>query len=162
MLKLLILLPSFLVSCGQDISDEILHKDNSDERLYRYVLEFKRDANKNGINIDLDRLGSITFGNIKDRYLGECTKYKRDKVTKYKKPYDIVLNENILDIDTWNTHRMIKTIVYHEMGHCALNLDHSENEDSLMYKEINHTETYYKYNWQDLKHDLFNQYLEKE
>jgi hypothetical protein len=85
------------------------------------IQEFLNDLKQRNIDIDIN---TIKFAYIKDKptqimdTLGSCywKPYKKNDIVRIK------INESII-----NDPISLKTTVYHELGHCALHLDHNDN-----------------------------------
>jgi hypothetical protein len=96
--------------------------------LYTYVEEFAEEAQKRGIEVDKASLASIdlvadTTGS--PERLGDCQSnygVKRIKVV-------LVITPRFYD--------SLRNIVFHELGHCLLDLDYSANPKDIMYHQIN-------------------------
>ena len=138
MYKTLLVL-SLLIGCGRDNSPLLM----------TYTNDFVAEAASRGVSIDLDKMLSIRYGKTSKGADGTC---KRLKLTGQ---YEITINKRILNADNY-TRLHIKALVFHELGHCALGLDHSEDSSVIMYRSIIQSKQYYENNWDYLIDQLFN------
>lgn len=92
------------------------------EELMTYFNEFESEALERGLEIDLEMMG-ITgyFENFDDdSVLGQCRTYSDGS------------KEVAFDSNYWHNCNEIDRmyLVFHELGHCALDRDHTEEKDS--------------------------------
>lgn len=113
-------------SCDKNI-EEIYDYPNVDERLHEHFRKFQEEGKKRGIKVDLERLnvaGSIEKINVRG-VVGLCNINNDNKV--------------IIDEDFWqrSSYSSKELIVFHELGHCYLQLSHSTKaSDSGVCKSI--------------------------
>ena len=126
-LLLLVSIICLLSSCRneEDLSDFKLAEEGVAEvdlSLAAYFQNFEAEALKRGIVIDLDALNiSGEFQEIsKDGVAGTCTYGSHQ-------PGQIVIDQTF-----WNQAGFFlrEMIVFHELGHCALLLDHREGQNA--------------------------------
>lgn len=103
--------------------------------LLPFILEFEKDF---GVTVDFP----VIIGEIEPKFAGICYKWSSGarKVT--------------IGRDTYDRHKLnyyaVQQLVYHELGHCALNLEHIDSLDnngyplSIMYKSFFGFIQYYK------------------
>jgi len=107
----------FTWSCSSDDEEGPIDPD-----LLPYVESFVFEANQRGVNLSIDSLGiDITFQNIGDpSVLGLCNR-------------DPDGNGLAIDIDPvyWKLAEELRKeyVMYHELGHCVLNRDHTTASD---------------------------------
>ena len=100
-----------------------------DKDLQRFVDDFMRDceARRTDCTKKMSQIDSIRVTVIPDLdtsdtefVIGLC----------YDRPFNkyIEINKEIMSKSDW----YIKTLLYHEIGHCAYDLDHDEQENTLM------------------------------
>lgn len=125
-MKALIVLFAMLVSC---LSVKRTEPESVDSRLQRFVTEFflecsarRSDCKKALASIEsiqvVDKLSDFDPGD--EGVIGRCY------ISLYRKKIEIL--KEVL----WKPDRYIKALVYHEIGHCAYNLDHVRETDELM------------------------------
>lgn len=120
-------------ACGTTDSLNTPNQVNSstyvDKDLQRFVDDFMRDCEARRTDcaekmsqIDSIRVTVIPDLDTKDNeyVIGLC----------YDRPFNkyIEINKEIMNKSDW----YIKTLLYHEIGHCAYDLDHDEQENTLM------------------------------
>ena len=122
-MKLTVIILAILSSCRTTSSYE------------REYVSFYRDAFQRGCFVESE---SVYFARLEPSIAGYCVY-----------GFGILLNE-----DNWNSYGPYQRLelMYHELGHCALNLDHSE--PGLMSPSI-HREYEVRENWTEWKEDLF-------
>jgi len=115
-LTLMLILHFFLSSCNKN-SEEIYNYPNVDERLHEYFKRFEEEGEKRGLKIDLRKsniTGSIAKINVSG-IVGLCNSNGNNKV--------------IIDEDFWarSSYSSKELIIFHELGHCYLQLPHNTN-----------------------------------
>lgn len=105
----------FLSSCDKNTA-EMYNYSNVDKRLQVHFKKFEEEGNKRGLKVDLEKAnisGSITKINI-DGIVGLCNSSG---------------NKVIIDEDFWarSSYASKELIIFHELGHCYLQLPHSVN-----------------------------------
>jgi len=118
----------FIASCdsgGSDsgINDTTITFDNDirvDPVLQPYLENFLDAAAARGINLNSNRLANLTlrFGALDPGTLGICSSNNSNR-------NDITVNEN-------SSERSLRWIVYHELGHCILRMNHRDDFLSIM------------------------------
>lgn len=111
--KFVFILSFLFYTCSKN-TEEIYNYPNVDERLYEYFKKFEEEGKKRGIIVNLVKsniYGSITKINVKG-VVGLCNN-SNNKVT--------------IDEDFWarSSHSSKELIVFHELGHCCLQLLHN-------------------------------------
>jgi hypothetical protein len=96
-----------LVGCGQENAKEPAIVD---EALVSYVVKFELDVGVSAGAID------VTFGDLDDDIVGMCYSWKDGR-------RKIVIDKQFWDIES-ETQR--EELMFHELGHCAMNLGHDE------------------------------------
>jgi hypothetical protein len=155
MIKILLII---LISTGcrhpSDTDAEVvLHVDEELKELFNNFIE---DANFYGnakkIAGHLSVLGSVTFKEIyteEERTLGTCRRYRTlqgDTVT---------YSEIFIDPSLKSDPIKLKAVVYHELGHCLLGLEHVTYKIDLMNAQLLH-KSYLEVMWDELVYELFN------
>ena len=101
-----------LYNCEKQI-EEIDYYPNADERLHPYFKKFEQEGKKRGLIIDLEK--SNIYGSIEvihnNGIVGLCGNN----------------NKVVIDEDFWerSSHYSKELIIFHELGHCYLQLSHS-------------------------------------
>ena len=138
MYKTLLVL-SLLIGCG---------KDNS-PLLISYANEFIAEGAKRGVSVDLNKMLSLRYGKTSAGADGTCKRFKPTG------QYEITINKRILNAANY-TRLHIKALVFHELGHCALGLKHSGDNNIIMHRSITRSQRYFKDNWDYLMDQLFD------
>jgi hypothetical protein len=81
--------------------------------------------------------------------VGLCTTYPYNNGTLYKS--NIVVKQNDSAI-------ALKAIVYHELGHCILGLEHTSQESETLMSPIMMSDDYYENNWDVLVKNMCNKF----
>lgn len=141
--------------CGEDWCEPKLVVDNVD--IKRFVDEFKKDLLKEGLSFEARRAGAIKFkmatleymkawdekfGNNDGVYpVASCRGYEGEVI--------------ILDSD-WNQSDDFskRELIYHELGHCVLDLSHVKGEDIMKSKGMVSN----KDNWDKLVKKMIRRY----
>ena len=106
----------------------------------RYLEQFQRDARK--YNVGCYRTYLMYFGEgLADDVAGYCVPGDR-----------IVINKKL-----WNTLSSMEKwfLIYHELGHCALNLDHLAPKDIAIMNPQLLPDDISRPHWEDMKKKLF-------
>lgn len=115
-----------------------------DSEILPFVKEFVKDANA----YDASCFGVkdvIVLENVKDEIAGYCIPH-----------FVVVMSQSFWDsASTWEK----RTLVYHELGHCALDLDHTDEEEIMNPYVLN--ERTASTNWQSLVRKLFTKEVTK-
>jgi hypothetical protein len=137
----IITLASILTGCGEEFTPQGPRPDGVDQ----YLQSFKEDAVHYGFNFNPDdftfnlnsNLGIVDGITVN----GKCT------------------HPNHIEISTafWERHDRVlqEMVIYHELGHCFLNREHTSNFRSLMVKDIELVESLYKVNRAAYIEELF-------
>jgi len=162
MIRILILV--FLVGCGYyekpDDKDPLTNtafpnpriKHEIDEGLRNYFDAFMKDADLYGVNTDLvSKLRYMKFGETEaarnDRSVGICSSYGDEEDLMYT---------TILISDSLKTSPIqLRAVVYHELGHCVLRMEHSPQSPPTIMSPMMSSEIFYKRNWDRLVRNLF-------
>ena len=136
-----ILVAISLVGCGIEEQKQVI-----DDRLKPMVLEFAADFGHVS--------SSVVVGKLDNGALATCFDYGGGRdITGQKMVNKVVFDEKFFD---GLSPIIKKAIVFHELGHCSLGLDHSAEYDyTLTDPYIYTTESnYYESNWSALVADL--------
>jgi len=128
-----------------------------EDRLESYVDDFIHDFS--GMYppevLNVARLYSFRFESlpktVKTLMLGQC------------RFWSFGVNEMVISPELLNTRALIKAVVYHELGHCLLGLDHDDSREdpSLMSAQIDMADSYYLLNWPK-ELDKFKKYAKSQ
>ncbi len=141
MYKLIMLM--FLASCGHENPDQYIEPS-----LKPIVDEFSREFGTVESSVVIG-----TPHNQSESILGECQKYQYWNGYKYIDFNRIVINSRrINEMKPW----ILKAVIAHEIGHCDMDLEHSEAGDGTLTDPYIYSdaEDYYKDNWGYLINDL--------
>jgi hypothetical protein len=143
--SILIGLTSILMSCAyKDIADHrpgkkhrpeySLDRLNIDPWIKPATMEFIEELNKRHIEYVIDFEEINVVNEISDNIVGLCTYFKKVDILKRDLlPYELRL------------------IVFHELGHCILKLDHlAADSMQIMQPTVINNEYYLKTNWEAL------------
>jgi hypothetical protein len=150
MIKLLLILLLISTGCAK-----VAPKDDNrsyplvDEGLLPFFTEFLEDAHTYNKTIDLSPLYSVTFEKLDLTVGGICYSF-RDKYGDITSSKVVIASR----FKSANKYRL-KSIVYHELGHCLLGYGHSTASGDLMYLKVLKTD-YLRDNWPRLVKDLFD------
>lgn len=115
-----------LCSCGRAIPGYI--NDKTEEVFIPYMEAFGTECSVPYIPI---RIG---FGLHDEKKAGICMTYSKQEILARVQVY-----EEILINETWwqqyNEDKR-KWLIFHEMGHCALGKEHSDNDEDIMYWQL--------------------------
>lgn len=158
-----------LSSCGESSHDwkdrvsptpyDIPSKEEFDLEIQDIITLFREDANTHQVDVTegFERLKAARFNdedfndnNDNDRAVGRCY-----NVSDFRgRP----LYSRLYIKTSWKNQKgkpySFKGLVYHELGHCILGLDHSTYQ-GIMFPSLS-TESFYKSNWPDLVNGLFS------
>ena len=122
-----IILISLFVSCGE------CSKSYIDPALAPYVSEFKDDMRS--YYKDTKRPGRalqvVKFSNLAPGLAGTCKVMEAESINVYY--MEIHISNKLRD----GADDFLRRTMYHELGHCLLDLDHVEGKPSLMNSTIN-------------------------
>ena len=113
--KLLLLLLIIFSGCGSSAFDDIIHKKGegptpatTDLKFSDYIASFEDDFSVT-VNVP------IVFGDITNDAVGVCKKWSNG------------YNEINIKLSYWDTinDKQKEQLIYHELGHCTLNLGHN-------------------------------------
>lgn len=120
------------------IEFSLLQTNNKNDNINGYVNEFYTLASQHNIKLNEKIMYAVVDNDlliVPSDILGQCLKYNGKNV--------LLINSLIInDLDH------LKSVVFHELAHCVLNMKHSENETDLMYayssenNRINYLNTY--------------------
>lgn len=143
-MKYLIWLILLNVACGKS-SNSVEYGTNppeiNDSTVRRFVDEFIEVAEQHGIHLNVNYISKIEFVdkiNNNTALLGYCSGTARSQIIQLKKVTNI---------------RILKVLVFHELGHCMLGESHSSDVHDIMYEFI--TEAPFV-NWSDAVNDLIS------
>ena len=152
-----------------------------DARLQFYLDEFVADAHKNGVSVNvgtIDSLRVMKFVSDIDQEkisrgqpvsgdagtIGTCASFSEQKTmnagfkTFYSKPNG--WNEIWIDdeLDAKDSHPLaLKELIYHELGHCLLGLDHVQPKPhAIMSPEMSLNGKWLTSNWDSLLKEFFD------
>jgi hypothetical protein len=166
------MLLNLLVSCGspaaKDLNDKVIHivdvgedpptnlTPDVDEELKPYYNEFLADASARGKTLptnlaSVKLVDKISFGGqgMNGFVVGLCITYtySNSKIINHIQIDRMLLKEKTI----------LKTIVYHELGHCSLSLPHTPPDSmQIMDPVLSMTTSYINKNWSDLVDYEFN------
>ena len=115
----------FLSSCykgSTDVEEAIVDPIETDAALQVYMDKFIEEGNLRGLSIpaDLNQITAVLTNINEGNTIGIC--------------YYDSQNPNHIEIDVsyWNSTNDYgrEAVMFHELGHCYLNLDHDESEDN--------------------------------
>lgn len=168
MLTKVILIATLVASsCGSTESDNPKSKDrtynevhrdyylpelNIDSRLEGFVQEFVAEADKRNANhLDVELIRTLKFAKLGDDIAGVCRTW-RWAVGEGISHLEIMVDEEFKSLKPeW----MVRALLFHEMGHCLLRLEHSEEEPRVIMHPRLQRNNYYEKNWKWLLDDLF-------
>lgn len=147
-----------LLSCGAvgSLSEDYIPKNYTDlpdleldPILFQYVREFEKEAKSRGLDISyrLDKLRQLTWDSLERPKVGTCTSHSNSIGTMVWTR--VVVSPKL----TNNTY--IRAVMFHELGHCVLGLDHRGGEIASIMSPSLTNKTYYDNNWELLVDDLF-------
>jgi len=110
-----------IASCTHLEEDPVLFYPNVDKELWSYFSSFEQEAKIRGIQADL-KLAEIT---------GVITSIADDGVAGTCQFGSHIAHVTV-DQDFWNSASPLfrEYVVYHELGHCFLNRNHNDGQDS--------------------------------
>lgn len=116
------------------------NKNNIDPVLIPYYNKFISDSISVGIPIPYDEGISMKFGNLGQEdddgiVVGECSKMGYGG--------GVITIDRVYWITKDYAYRI--TVVYHELGHCVLDRDHTSNPMSFMYPTVDEPANFYEY-----------------
>jgi len=167
-MRQLVLLSVFLVSCGSDFLDAssihivpdstpTVNKDrpsvDQDEALIEITDQFYADAERYGKSTDrsLDSISFVNgFKNQKERTVGLCSTFNYDNGALARKTITILASY-------WKdaTPLCKQSLMYHELGHCALDLDHTADTAKSIMRPSVFCDDYAETHWKELVKELF-------
>ena len=122
-------------------------KEILDNFLYDYGVVYKADVSS------VSKLEFIRYGNPATKenpnQVGVCWTWSYNSGAVYKS------NITVMEMDTATS---IRALLYHELGHCVLGLDHTTQESKTMMSPTMHDDMYYEENWDILVKDMCNRY----
>jgi hypothetical protein len=125
---------------------ELSLKQMLDSFLYDCGTVYKADVS------NISKLEYIRYGNPatedSPNTVGLCT----------TQTYDGKLAKATIVIKEMSTPTLTKAVLYHELGHCVLGLDHTEQDPQTMMSPMMSTTAFYKANWDVLVKDMCNKY----
>lgn len=144
----LITLAAALTQCcgAPSIEEAIPRRDPS---LQVHVLEFLEDARNRGIYLDDSALRIVEYHELSGIAVGICTVWVNGLRRIRVEP-------------SWKDERRLKALMYHELGHCLLNIWEHEDEDSPYMMAPNlHPYEHYESDWNYLVNQLFETYISR-
>ena len=147
-----------LVSCGTQIV--LPPEAHWDPLLVPFVEDFREDAlfygcSLNRINLKIvERVDkeTVRYGQAMGDAVGICTDMTLESGTMNytTKWHEIWILDSIID------YNKLRDVMYHELGHCYLGLEHSEGGTSIMYETTLSKKTLDGLDWEERKDELFN------
>lgn len=122
-----------------------------DKEFTVYVKQFQIEASIRNVDVKIDYSIEFHDETIKDR-LGVCEEWYQNGKKVFKKIK--------IDKKTWEKYPSYydrEYVLFHEMAHCSMNLNHTENNSSIMFKSKVMSTKYYIDNRQGLLNNLFIQ-----
>lgn len=170
-----------VVGCGKKSKASSMPDRYMDARLQFYLDEFVTDARNHGVTIDSDREDSLRVlkfvDNVDDEKqsrgqavsaeagtIGTCASFEEQKTFnagfKSIKTDAYDWNEVWIDNDlaAVTSHPLaLKELIYHELGHCLLNLEHVQAKPhKIMSPEMSLNGKWLTSNWDHLMTELFD------
>lgn len=162
LLLFLLILP-LLEGCGRAkdelddyIFQEINRKVNRPDRfidpdLQPFMDEYVRDMSDRGIDTDISNLYRLEYADVLEieekgevrKLLGVCY-HNRDPKGYY----------GTIKILRGHGEEVTRAIVYHELGHCVHDLDHSDKPNTLMFPSLTTNPQFYVDNWTQLVDEM--------
>jgi hypothetical protein len=107
--KAYILIAILLVGCGKEKSDQ--HEVYVDSALIDYIQDFEREMEVSAGHV------SAKFADLDDPNIGMCYSWSDGR------------REIVIDTAAWKDMSGLgkEQLMYHELGHCALDLDHNDS-----------------------------------
>ena len=143
MIKYLILL-TVILSCGKVEDPRLYNTSNEEFDSYKSLFQ-EEHLNYRGYKTNLGNI-NINFYDTTDDIVGKCIKYNFHK-------------EILIDFKYWNEHKddlaQREILIFHELGHCVLNLTHQEGGYSIMGMNIPFS-LFYTNNRETFLFNLFN------
>ena len=161
-MRLVFAIFTLLIGCGAPADDWIIspiyfdptkpppvRREQPVSSIQRVVDEFESDCGSYGADLsNLERIEYIRYGNPATKNnpnrVGVCNSW-RYAGSFYK--------GNII-IKRLDNEIIRKALLYHELGHCVLELGHTPQEELGMMAPIIHSPEHYKENWDELVKDL--------
>lgn len=143
----LILLPivSILsIGCAQSFQVEPTKELTIIPELMQYVEQFQADSNDLGRPLTIDNL-IVQFDTLDNRVIANCTRGNGTPVIRFSTTYYNYYKSQGMDSD-------IERVMYHELGHCILNLDHNDTKSGQYNWPSSIMNTYHFAGW------LYSQY----
>ena len=117
---------------------------------FLYDCSIKHKANVSDVNkLEYIRYGDPATEENPTR-IGVCWTWHYDNGALYK--------SNII-VKQMNTAISMRALMYHELGHCVLGLEHTDQESKTMMSPTMHNDAYYEANWDKLVKDMCQKYL---
>lgn len=128
-MRVLFVFLAFLISCGSE--EPYMEKDIQNEDLGMVYDEFMDRCQDEGLcQIENYFKFTVKYGHIeKDTVLGICRKWTNGK-------REIIIRPEL------KGRALMEVVMYHELGHCLLNLGHHEDETDIMNPYVM---TYYEF-----------------
>lgn len=144
---MIILLLLVLIGCGQEYNDERSPPTvYVDPKLADLVNQWRNDMAIQHINEeDFSDIGTIAEGNLEQSQLGLC---------EYK-------HRRIITIEPGLPPATLKTVLYHELGHCALNQVHWGTFESIMHATLFVSDEFWNRIWEK-SHEEYAQHIFEE
>jgi hypothetical protein len=119
----------------------------SDNDFAPYVEEFRREAAARGLSVKDIPVVIGAYGEVPPKAMAMCESYNGE-------PSRVVIAQNWWD---YYANRDIgrKFIVFHELGHCALAREHTNDRDSIMNEKWAQRLDNYESRWVELVDELF-------
>ncbi len=142
-MKTSLILITLLISCGQQKPDSTSSTPviASESDINNFIKSFFKDAENHGIQLNMDFISKVSLEDSIDNnpsVLGKCSGTAHSQILQFKKDQNI---------------DVMKSTVYHELGHCMLGEQHSDNDEDIMY----YSETGKPLNqWEESVDTLFN------
>lgn len=136
-----------------------------DPAIQPIVDEFLIDAQNHGALVDIKTISAIEFGSVNNILMQNVIGVCMPLIFLGERVNSPLLRSNRVVVTSEypaNSYKF-KALIYHELGHCLLGRQHTNDLRSLMYPIISDNESFYRVFWKDLVHELFigNHILEK-
>jgi len=163
--KILLLVMLFLsTTCTTTATTTTVTFPYIDPELRPYLVQFQKEATKRGKVVDVGEIGVLAYAELGTKFAGFCNG-NLGVMRKLGMP----AGTSLIYIDdrykNKKLHNYVFTaLVYHELGHCLLRLDHDDksyrtimSESPIPRKgpEWDEWNKFYKQNWQLVLTDLF-------
>lgn len=118
------LLAGLVVSCG-GVDVIVIERHPIPADLQPLVQEFKADAHEHGRQLRVVHSVEWT-DSLPNHWIGMC------EMTKHFDGVNVIVERRVYILRSYAP-ASLKAVIYHELGHCALGLQHSSDSGSVMW-----------------------------